>query len=206
MSARVRWPAFKEVLGVQRIPELMAVVMVARAAGAAMATTIPLALQSMAGGDPNVTAQAGTVVGLTALAMATGALFWGRLGDRHGQAPTMLACILISIVAIVPQVFVRTPWQLAIGQMVYTFALAGMMPTATALMGLWGPPGRAGVVYGASGTALAIGNAVGPTMAAVVIGLFGIPAMFLAVGVMLGVLFVVARRLADGSPRPAQAG
>ena len=184
---------FRDVLRVPKMPSLLATVTITRSAGAAMAIAIPLLLQEMAGGSLEVSAQAGTVIGLTALAMAAGALFWGRLGDRIGQQQVLLLCLLLSVVSIVPQALVVTPAQFAVGQMIFTFMLAGLMPSSTALIGIIGPSGRQGVVYGASGTALALGNAIGPTLAAVLIGLWGIRAMFLGVGVVLFALFVVMR-------------
>jgi MFS family permease len=150
-------------------------------------------LQEMAGGSLDVSGEAGTVVGLTALAMAAGALLWGRLGDRIGQRQVLLLCLIFAIVSIVPQALITTPWQLGAGQMVFTFVLAGLLPSSTALIGIVGPRGRQGVVYGASGTALALGNALGPTLAAVLIGLFGTRALFVGVGVVLLLVFVVMR-------------
>lgn len=198
---------FAAVLQVPHMPGLMATVAVARGAGSAMTIAIPLVLQEMAGGDPDVSASAGTVIGLTALAMAVGAVVWGRLGDSIGQRPVLLICLLLSAILIVPQALVRSPLQLAVGQMAYTAALAGLLPTATALIGITGPKGRQGVTYGASGTALAIGNALGPMLAATLIGAFGTKALFVGVGVVLVSLFaVMARGLrTDVAAKPAPA-
>jgi DHA1 family multidrug resistance protein-like MFS transporter len=174
---------------------LLLVVTISRAAANGLAIAIPLILQEMAGGSRDVSGTAGTVVGLTALAMAMGALTWGRLGDNIGQPRVLMLCLILSALLIVPQALVVAPWQLAAGQMAFSFTLAGLLPTATALVGIIGPPGRQGVTYGASGTALALGNAVGPTLAAALIGAFGTRSMFIGVGVLLFVLHVLLRKM-----------
>jgi MFS transporter, DHA1 family, multidrug resistance protein len=185
---------FSDVWRVPHMPGLMVTVAIARAGGSAMTIAIPLVLQEMAGGDPDVSASAGTVIGLTALAMAAGAILWGRLGDKIGQRPVLLVCLVLSAILIVPQALVHSPLQLAVGQMLFTAALAGLLPSATALIGITGPKGRQGVTYGASGTALAIGNALGPTLAATLIGAFGTRALFVGVGVVLFALFAAMAR------------
>lgn len=186
---------YRDVLRVPGMTSLLVVVMISRAAGGGMAIAIPLILQEMAGGSRAVAGTAGTVVGLTALAMATGALVWGRLGDRIGQARVLTICLIASALLALPQVFVHAPWQLALGQMAYTFTLAGLLPSATALIGIIGPRGRQGVTYGASGTALALGNAVGPSLAAALIGAFGTRSMFVGVAVILLALLVLVRQI-----------
>ena len=185
---------FADVLRVPHMLGLMATIAVGRAAGNSMTIAIPLVLQEMAGGNPDVSASAGTVVGLTALAMAVGALAWGRLGDRVGQRRVLLICLLLSAILIVPQALARTPLQLAVGQMVYTAVLAGLLPSSAALIGITGPKGRQGVTYGVGGTALAIGNALGPALAATLIGSFGTKALFVGVGVVLFALWAVMAR------------
>lgn len=184
---------FSDVLKVPGMAGLLLIVAFSRAAASAMAIAIPLVLQDMAGGSLEVSGATGTVIGLTALAMAVGAMFWGRLGDRFGQPRVLVVCLVLSAVFIVPQTFVQAAWQLAVGQMAYSFALAGLLPTSTALIGIIGPKGRHGVVYGASGTALALGNALGPSLAAVLIGVLGTRAMFAGVGVILFALHLVLR-------------
>lgn len=184
---------FRDVLQVPHMPGLLFVVTAARSASAAMGIAIPLVLQEMAGGSLDVSQTTGTIIGMTAIAMAAGALFWGRLGDRIGQGPVLLICLAISAAASIPQALVQAPWHLALGQMIFTAALAGLLPTANALIGIIGPKGRQGVTYGASGTALALGNALGPTLAAALIGLLGTRAMFVGVGLLLVVLCLALR-------------
>ena len=184
---------FADVVRVPGIAGLLFVIAISRAAGGAMAIAIPLILQEMAGGSREVSGTAGTVVGLTALAMGVGAMVWGRLGDRIGQPRVLRLCLILSALLIVPQALVTAPWHLAAGQMAYAFVLAGLLPASAALIGIVGPKGRQGVVYGASGTALAMGNALGPTLAALLIGAFGTRAMFVGVGLVLLLLHVTLR-------------
>jgi len=189
---------FRDVLRVPGMAGLLIVVMISRAAGNGMGIAIPLILQEMAGGSRDVAGTAGTVVGLTALAMAAGALVWGRLGDRIGQPRVLTICLILSAASSVPQVFVHAPWQLAVGQMIFTFTLAGLLPASTALVGMIGPRGRQGVTYGASGTALALGNAVGPVLAAALIGAFGTRSMFVgSAAILLGLLLLLRQIPAD---------
>jgi MFS family permease len=191
-SARL---GFAEVLRVPGMAGLILVIAISRAAGSAMAIGIPLILQEMAGGSLAVSGTAGTVIGLTALAMAVGAVTWGRLGDRIGQSRVLMVCLILSALTLVPQALVQNPWQLGAGQMIYTFMLAGLLPSAAALVGIIGPRGRQGVTYGASGTALALGNALGPSLAAVLIGAFGTRSLFVGVGIILFLLHLLLRRM-----------
>ncbi len=186
---------FADVVRVPGMLGLLLVVTISRAAGSSMVIAIPLILQEMAGGSREVSGTAGTVVGLTALAMAAGAIAWGRLGDRIGQPRVLLLCLVLAALVIVPQALVSEPWQLGAGQMAFTFALAGLLPTASALVGIIGPRGRQGVTYGASGAALALGNALGPTLAAVLIGAFGTRSMFVGVGLILFALHIGLRTM-----------
>jgi MFS family permease len=190
---RRAYAGFQDMLRIPGMSGMLLVVTISRAAAGAMGIAIPLILQEMAGGDPDVSASAGTVIGLTAIAMAVGAVFWGRLGDRIGQMRVLRICLLLSVASVIPQALIRAPWQLAVGQMVYSAALAGLLPTANAIIGIIGPRGRTGVVYGASGTALALGNALGPTLAGGLIGAFGTRPMFAGIGIVLVALYVSLR-------------
>jgi MFS transporter, DHA1 family, multidrug resistance protein len=186
---------FKDVLKSPGMGGLLLVMALSRAASQAMAIAIPLILQEMAGGSLDVSGITGTVIGLTALGMAAGATFWGRLGDHVGQPRILVVCLVLSALLIIPQTYVQQPWQLAVGQVAYSFTLAGLLPASSALIGIIGPRGRHGVVYGASGTALAMGNALGPTLAALLIGALGTRAMFAGVGVILFALHLTLRRM-----------
>ncbi len=187
------WQDLGGLLRIPHMPALLLALLITRTIGAIVIIGIPLFLQELAGGDPNVSATAGAVLGLKAVATAVAALAWGRLGDRIGQARVLSVCILLAGITMLPQALVQAPWQLALGQMVYAAFLAGTLPTANALIGLLGPRDRQGAVFGTSATAMAVGNALGPTLAAVIIGGGGPRAMFASVGLMLVLLYMLLR-------------
>ncbi len=187
------WSELRSVVSIPNMAGLLVVVAAARGAHFATIIAIPLVLQEMAGGDPRVSGQSGVVLGLAAVVMAIAAMVWGRLGDRLGQARVLLAALGMAAVVILPQVLVQRPWQLALGQMAFAAGLAGTLPSSNALIGMIGPRGREGAVYGASGTALAVGSALGPALAGAIMGSLGTRAIFGCLGAALGALFVMLR-------------
>lgn len=184
------WSDVVAALRVESVPSLLLVIVISRAANFSMIITVPIVLQEISGGGLNVSGQAGTVLGLSALALAIGSLLWGRLSDRLGQAKVLAMCLALSALVIVPQALAHSFLNLVFGQVLFSLALAGLMPAASAIMGTISRREQQGAVFGISGTALSVGNGVGSGMAAVVIGILGTPAMFICIGLcILIVLF-----------------
>ncbi len=190
---RHTWTEMRAVFSMPYIPTLLGIVAACRMASGVLLVVVPLLLQEMAGGNPDVSGEAGTVIGLGAVAMAIGAAVWGRLGDRFGQTRVLLICLFAAAATALPMALVDAPWQLAVEQAVYMAAVAGLLPSSTALLGILGPQGRQGAIYGASGTALALGNGLGPALVAVIVALMGTRAVFPCLAVLLLLLFLHLR-------------
>jgi DHA1 family multidrug resistance protein-like MFS transporter len=72
--------------------------------------------------------------------------------------------------------------------------MGGVFPSAMALVGLSAPPESRGLVYGLTGSAQALGGAVGPLFGAFTAAAFGMRAVFACTAViLLGVAGMVAR-------------
>lgn len=143
---------------------------------------LPLLIESLAPAGAQVASLTGLVSGVNAAAGAVGALWLGRLGDRIGSRGILVLCSLASALCYVPQSFVRSSTWLLPLQAVAGLAMGGILASISASLARLSPEGQEGIVYGASGSAMAVANAIGPmTGSALAAWLWlGAPFMFAA--------------------------
>jgi DHA1 family multidrug resistance protein-like MFS transporter len=103
----------------------------------------------------------------------------------------MLLCALLYF----PHALVGNVWQLAVLQILVGIAIGGTLPTLSALLAGYTPPGTEGAVYGLDSSVTAAARAVAPLLAAGIATEFGVRAIFIAVGAifLLAVGTVVMR-------------
>ena len=128
------------------------------------------------------------------LAITTLIVGAGRLGDRSGRRPLLLAGILLFTVASLLCGVASTLWQLIAARAAQGCGAAIMMALTMALVAETVPQARTGSAIGLLGTMSAIGTALGPSLGGVLIAGYGWRAIFL-VNVPLGLLtFLLAYR------------
>ena len=120
---------------------------------------------------------------------------WGVWADKYSRKAVIVRSALVEAVVFAGVALSREPWQLAVSMLLIGFQLGN---TGVMLAGLRdvAPPRRLGTVMGLFGASTAVGMALGPTLAGILIDGFGwsLPAVFwssaaLSVGTALLVTF-----------------
>jgi DHA1 family multidrug resistance protein-like MFS transporter len=97
--------------------------------------------------------------------------------------------------------------QLAPLEAVTGFAMGGVLAAMAVLLMELSPKGQEGMVYGVSGTAMSIGNAIGPIVGSAMGAWWGLRTPFLAAGATFLVsAFVAVRYLPRSQPAREPAG
>jgi EmrB/QacA subfamily drug resistance transporter len=121
------------------------------------------------------------------IAMTTVIVSVGRLGDLVGRRRLLLAGLLVFTLASVLCAFADTLWLLIAARAAQGVGAAAMMALAMALVGETVPKDKTGSAMGLLGTMSAVGTALGPSLAGVVLSTFGWRAIFL-VNLPLGLI------------------
>ena len=140
------------------------------------------------------------------LAMTALIVSVGRLGDLFGRRRLLLAGIVVFMSASAIAAVAPALWLLVAARAAQGVGAAAMIVLAMALADEAAPKARTGSTMGLLGTMSAIGTALGPSLAGVLISAFGWRAIFL-VNLPLGLVgFLLARRsLPAGQAAPPTA-
>jgi len=123
-----------------------------------------------------------TVAGLAFSVVGVGqgitAPWLGRLGDRRGYKPVLLATLAGTALFILPQAWVTSAWQFLALRFVQGLFVGGVQPAAYAIIGRLAPPGQQSAAYGLAFSATAMGLFVGPILSGIVGATFGLRPVF----------------------------
>ncbi len=117
----------------------------------------------------------GLAIGLAALSSTLSGVFLGRLSDRVGYKPILVASAFACAVFYVPMAYVTDVFQLIIVNVLIGFAIGGVLPAISAMLARLTPPGVAGSVYGIDTSVAAASRAVAPIAAGVIVTLTSLP-------------------------------
>ena len=121
-----------------------------------------------------------------ALAQLIAAPFVGRLGDRIGVKPFIVAGFFVYAVGAVGYLFAPN-WQTVVGFRVLSgFGAAGIFPMALAYIGRLSPHGREGTFMGAFAVSQTAGFGLGPLLGGGVRDALGTEAAFTVMALLLG--------------------
>ena len=182
------------ILGVRlvlRSEQLLAMIVslfLVQVAGMVISPILPLFIQSLSAPDQPVASTAGIIMGTTAGSSALAAIVLGRVSDRVGYRRILMVCAVGAGLLYVPQIFVRSTWELLALRAVLGLFMGGVMPTAMAIIGIVTPPESRGWVYGLTASASSLGNAVGPMLGATVTATLGLRSVFAVTAVFLTVV------------------
>ncbi|HUQ73632.1 MAG TPA: MFS transporter [Burkholderiales bacterium] len=139
------------------------------------------------------------------LAMTMFVVAAGRLGDLVGRRRLLLAGLALFTLASVLCAVAPTLPLLVAARAAQGLGAAAMIALAMALVGQTIPKARVGSAMGLLGTMSAVGTALGPSLAGLLLSGFGWRAIFLLNVPLGGVAFVLASRSlpVDGSAQPA---
>jgi DHA1 family multidrug resistance protein-like MFS transporter len=167
-----------------------------RAASMALQPIVPLLVAQLARGSSAVNSLAGLAMGVSGMTSAVASVGLGRLSDRIGQRPLLIASGALAAATFLPLGLTTQVWQVIVLQALFGIASGGMLPTANALVARLTPEERRGTVYGFTTTASSLGAFVGPLVGTALAAALGLHAPFLAIGLALAATVAwVARTL-----------
>jgi DHA1 family multidrug resistance protein-like MFS transporter len=153
---------------------------------------LPFFVQSLMNDPSRVNTFTGMVVGTNSVFVTLSAIYLGRLGDRIGHRLILICCFIGGAFAFLPQGFVVTPWQLLVLQALAGAALGGIIPSISALLARYTPPGEEGAVYGLDNSVNSGARAVAPMLGVSVAVWMGLGATFTAISLLFFVAMVLS--------------
>ena len=154
----------------------------------------PLFIQSLNMGDHGVSTLTGLMVGLSSAGATGTAIYMGRLGDRIGHRPILIASALLAAIAYFPQTFVTEAGQLLLLQALAGAATGGLISSPSALLARYTQPGEEGSVYGLDNSVAAGARALAPLAGSLIAVSFGLRFTFLATGFLFLFITVITLR------------
>ncbi|MFC0211145.1 MFS transporter [Paenibacillus chartarius] len=152
---------------------------------------LPLFLRDELGVHEHVEAWSGVVFGISFLASALIAPFWGSLADKYGRKPMLLRSGLSLAMLYFVTYFVHHPVEL-MAVRICQGLLAGYVPSAIAMVGTNTPENKVGYALGVMATSNAVGSIVGPMLGGFVSSWVGNREAFLVAGGVVFLSFVIA--------------
>jgi MFS family permease len=127
----------------------------------------------------------GLVMAASALASIIAAPRVGRLADRIGTWHVVIGSLVACGLLLIPQAFVTDAWQLVFLRFLMGLALAGLLPSVTALIRHSVPDSVTGGVLGYSQSAQYMGQIAGPLVGGFAGAQFGMRSVFFATAVLM---------------------
>lgn len=139
----------------------------------------------------HLTIWSGFTFGITFLASALIAPFWGSLSDKYGRKPMLLRSGFALCLVYVLNAFVRNPFELVIVR-ILTGLLSGYVPSAIALIATNTPEKKVGFSLGIMSTAGAAGGIIGPLVGGSLSKFVGYRESFLVAGAIVLIPTLIA--------------
>jgi DHA1 family multidrug resistance protein-like MFS transporter len=163
----------------------------------------PLFVEQILGLPKEAAAETGTLLGITGVASAIAAVLVGRLSDRLGHKPILLACTALAALFSLPHFFATSLSQLFVLRIFFGLAVGGMMPAMNALVATTAPRGNLGQAYGFTTTASALGWAIGPAVGGIVASAIGYRWPFVIMTALLALVTIAQKRWITGQSADA---
>lgn len=193
--------------GSDKVGVVLLVILLIRFGRASLAPVLPLLVQSLQTSGHMVAVSTGAVIGVTELFIALAAVGMGRIGDKMGYVASLTLSAWAATSFYLLQPLAGDTLMLILVRAGLGICLAGVMPSAYALLSLAAPPGRQGTAYGLVATVFAIGNTVGPLMGAGITAAFGLSQPFFLAGALFASVGLITRMCIGsfGSAHPPEA-
>ncbi|MFF2483207.1 MFS transporter [Paenibacillus sp. NPDC058071] len=128
---------------------------------------IPLFLHTELGVEKHLEAWSGIAFGITFLASALIAPYWGSLADKYGRKPMLIRSGFSLAALYFMTYFIHDPY-LFLGLRVFQGLLAGYIPAAIAMVATNTPEEKTGYALGIMATSSATGGIIGPLIGGLV--------------------------------------
>jgi len=174
-----------EVLDWPMVTSLLVTVCLLMVANTSIEPILTVYVQELLPNVSEVTFISGVVMAGTALGSTLSASHLGKVADRIGRIKTVIACLLVSALLLIPQAFVTNVWQLVGLRFLLGLSLGGLMPSVTALIRHNVQDTSVGRILGYSTSVQYAGQVVGPVMGGFVGGHFGMRIVFIATSLLL---------------------
>lgn len=169
---------------------------------ASLGTSIAnIALPTLAAAFSASFAQVQAVVVAYLAALTLSVLVAGRLGDRYGLKPTLVAGLIVFTAASLLCAIAPTLWLLIGARTLQGIGAAFLMTLAMALMRQTADEARVGEAMGLLGTVSAVGTALGPALGGLLIPMAGWRGIFWGQIPLALLALVLAARVLPGAPR-----
>ncbi|MBO9598066.1 MAG: MFS transporter [Cohnella sp.] len=182
----------RELLTIKQMPVLFSVTFLIQFAMLSPMALIPLYVEKLHGTTENLAFYSGFVGSVTGLSNMISSPVLGRLSDKIGSKRILLVSLVGSAVMLIPQAFVGSVGQLLVCRFLQGCFMGGLIPTVNALIRKYTPDGKESRSFGFNGSALALGNMIGPVVGGALSGAIGIEGLFIFSGIMLLVTFAWA--------------
>ena len=167
------------------VAALLVTAMMVLLANMSIEPVITVYIGSLGVGAAHLARVAGVVMACSALGSMLTAARLGSLADRFGSWRVIVACLVRTGLAMVPQAFVTHWWQLAGLRVVMGMTLAGLLPSIGKLARQSVDESQTGRLLGYLQSAQFSGQVVGPVIGGVIGVHFGLHAVFFVTGALL---------------------
>ena len=175
---------------------MILILFAARFASSAVQPIVPIFIGELHGDLFGLSASAtsGIALGMLGLTSAISSIYFGRLGDRKGHQPILLACAFASALVYLPMGLATASWQLVVLQGLFGIAAGGLVPAANAIIADRTDPDQRGTVFGFTAAAASLGGFFGPLTGAGIAAVLGFSAAFVLTGVFLLIVSLIIWR------------
>jgi DHA1 family multidrug resistance protein-like MFS transporter len=176
---------FRDLMVIRQLPVLLTVTFLIQFAMLSPMPLMPLYVQKLHGTTENLAFYAGFVGSVTGISNMICAPLLGRLSDRIGSSRILFVSLAGAGVMLIPQAFVESVGQLLACRFLLGCFMGGLIPTVNSLIRRHTPDGMESRSYSFNGSALSLGNMMGPIMGGALSGYIGIEGLFLLSAVLL---------------------
>lgn len=161
--------------------------------------SFPLIVEEILDSTTRLNSVTGAIICCAALSGAVSAAVLGYFGDSFGHKRVLLACSLLASVVSVAHVYAHTVLFLTVARMLFGLTVAGMIPSANALIRRMTHDSNIGKAYGVATSMSMAGLAIGPFLGGCLGRAMGLRAPFVATGIGQLVVVVVVLVFVRGS-------
>jgi len=175
---------------------MILILFASRFASSAVQPIVPIFIGQLHDGFLNlsVSTTSGIALGMLGLTSAFASIYFGRLGDRKGHQPILMACAFASALIYLPMGLASASWQMVLLQGLFGIAAGGLTPSANAIIANRTPAAQRGTVFGVTAAVGSLGGFFGPLSGAAVAAAIGFNAAFVLTGLFLLVVCLLVWR------------